>query len=54
MAAGDYLVVLPFNPQPTVQRVLANFHLHPDDRINISGTRKSFLVTIRMRLLFYN
>ncbi|KAG7001370.1 bifunctional cytochrome P450/NADPH P450 reductase [Physcia stellaris] len=40
---GDYLVVLPFNPQSNVQRVLANFHLHPDDRINISGTRKSFL-----------
>ena len=48
---GDYLVVLPYNHQDTVRRVLAKFHLHPDDRINISGTRKSFLVSIRARFL---
>ena len=51
---GDYLVVLPYNHQDTVRRVLAKFHLHPDDRINISGTRKSFLVSIRPRLLSTN
>ena len=45
-ATGDYLVVLPYNHQDTVRRVLAKFHLHPDDRISISGTRKSFLVNI--------
>ena len=44
---GDYLVVLPYNNQDTVRRVLAKFQLHPDDRINISGTRKSFLVSMR-------
>ena len=45
MTIGDYLVVLPYNPQDSIGRVLARFGLHPDDLINISGTRKSFLVS---------
>lgn len=34
---GDYLAILPTNPEPTVQRALRRFNLHPDDLLTITG-----------------
>lgn len=41
---GDYLVVLPLNPQPLVDRVLKRFDLHTDDLIQLQGTNKVYLL----------
>jgi cytochrome P450/NADPH-cytochrome P450 reductase len=34
---GDYLAILPTNPDQTVQRALRRFNLHPDDVLTIHG-----------------
>ena len=34
---GDYLAILPTNPDQTVQRALRRFNLHPDDVLTIQG-----------------
>lgn len=34
---GDYLAILPTNPDQTVQRALRRFNLHPDDLLTITG-----------------
>ena len=34
---GDYLAILPTNPDQTVQRALRRFNLHPDDLLTIKG-----------------
>lgn len=34
---GDYLNILPTNPDKTVKRVLKRFNLHPDDLLTIRG-----------------
>jgi cytochrome P450/NADPH-cytochrome P450 reductase len=34
---GDYLNILPTNPDQTVQRALRRFNLHPDDVLTIQG-----------------
>lgn len=41
--AGDYLLVLPFNPRENVHRVLTRFGLHANDLLVISGTNKDYL-----------
>ena len=43
-STGDYLVVLPFNMAPIINRVQTRFGLHSDDRVSIEGTSKAFLV----------
>lgn len=42
--AGDYLAVLPTNPEPVVERVLARFGLSPASRVRLEGS-SSFLPT---------
>ncbi|TVY59370.1 Bifunctional cytochrome P450/NADPH--P450 reductase [Lachnellula cervina] len=41
--AGDYLVVLPRNPEETVRRILNSFGLSETDIMSITGSRKKFL-----------
>lgn len=43
--AGDYLVVLPRNPQEVVRRILTRFGLVENDIITITGSKKKFLPT---------
>lgn len=42
--AGDYLAVLPTNPEPVVERALARFGLSPASRVRLEGA-SSFLPT---------
>lgn len=35
--SGDYLAILPTNPDQTVRRALRRFNLHPDDLLTITG-----------------
>jgi hypothetical protein len=53
MENEDYLVVLPTNPPDVVRRVGSRFNLSLDDVINISGTNKEFLVSLRSRKPVY-
>lgn len=46
--AGDYLVVLPRNPESTVKRVLKHFELADTDFMTISGSKKKFLLNSSM------
>jgi cytochrome P450/NADPH-cytochrome P450 reductase len=41
---GDYLNILPTNPEQTVQRVLKRFNLHPDDLLTIKGVGRNLPV----------
>ncbi|KAK0655756.1 cytochrome P450 [Cercophora newfieldiana] len=41
--SGDYLVVQPYNPRESVNRVLRHFGLHLDSIIAVSGTTKEHL-----------
>jgi cytochrome P450/NADPH-cytochrome P450 reductase len=43
--AGDYLVVLPRNPEETVRRILSHFKLSDNDTISVQGSKKKFLPT---------
>lgn len=42
--AGDYLVVYPYNHRDIVRRVLSRFRVPPEMYINITDTKKTFLV----------
>ena len=44
--AGDYLVVLPTNHRHNVRRVLQRFNMPVDALVKLSGTKKSFLVSM--------
>ena len=44
--AGDYLVVLPTNHRHNVRRVLQRFDMPVDALVKLSGTKKSFLVSM--------
>jgi len=41
---GDYLNILPTNPDKTVKRVLKRFNLHPDDLLTIRGEGRNLPV----------
>jgi cytochrome P450/NADPH-cytochrome P450 reductase len=41
---GDYLNILPTNPDKTVKRVLKRFNLHPDDLLTIKGEGRNLPV----------
>jgi cytochrome P450/NADPH-cytochrome P450 reductase len=41
---GDYLNILPTNPDKTVNRVLKRFNLHPDDLLTIRGEGRNLPV----------
>jgi len=41
---GDYLNILPTNPEPIVQRVLRRFNLHADDILTIQGVGRNLPV----------
>jgi cytochrome P450/NADPH-cytochrome P450 reductase len=41
---GDYLNILPTNPDQTVRRVLRRFNLHPDDLLTIQGVGRNLPV----------
>lgn len=41
---GDYLNILPTNPDQTVQRVLRRFNLHADDILTIQGVGRNLPV----------
>ncbi|KAK1754907.1 cytochrome P450 [Echria macrotheca] len=43
--SGDYLVVQPFNPVDSVNRVLRRFGLHADDVVTVSNTKKEHLLS---------
>jgi cytochrome P450/NADPH-cytochrome P450 reductase len=43
---GDYLNILPTNPDKTVKRVLKRFNLHPDDLLTIRGEGRNLPVDI--------
>jgi cytochrome P450/NADPH-cytochrome P450 reductase len=38
---GDYINILPTNPDKTVKRVLKRFNLHPDDLLTIRGVGRN-------------
>jgi len=46
--AGDYIGLLPANPIPVVQRVLARFKLHADDVVTLRGTAGSWTLPLNM------